>query len=1836
MKPHLPEQMPSSLSVGVDTSRAIGLLTTEITFGIAFDGDADMTASVSYYALFFATADALIASEVLERGLDWRIAIVRTLELEGATTYSLTLKEKIIPVGATHIVVFSGNGLIGPNRMQQSLRLQDVGVTEEFFDGKKPPLHGPEAVSITVKDSDLRHRYLRLVVEITRSKSELAPVWAPIEYYLCVFSAEAAANGNDLLKNHPTWKLAAVPVVDTKSKTVLDPIDIAPTVTLNIPQQSNEELYVPLKLRQLMASRGLGFDGFICCYAGSGDPLANDFRLNFIGVSVPFSDSAIPTSAASSLHFVDNDGRGGVLSGNLTFRQAPTYPETVEDYEIHFGSAEKQTLGTLIGTVPRHNITEGDYRFDIDNVTIPDNAVYLMVLSMNEFVPRSGALRTTFVVRDYDASNAVHQFVVVSIVFVYDGDANSLLLDPAKSWASQDVGNALTSRASDSNYALIGLHKVELAKRAVDRQEYEMRFTVRVQDISFAQDLAAFVYMEKSITLDDAVSNFAPIMEIRAEIQEVIVGIVVSDLNIVVKEASATPVRLNLTLSERPHDGTTFLLLDSDETLENVVITPTFFAFTHLNWNQAQQLTVFAKKDHFAGGGSVFDVYYSLVDTSGTRFSTETVKTRVTVEDDDVVGISVNRNQPMIVLQVPQAQADSEHLAINLSSEPLYPVTVFIRSQDPKIASPVFEEVLIQRNKWNSTFHIDIRESVPNSANAVMRVPFFLTSQSEDAQYQNMQSDPIAIYVFPLPPQVLEVRFSANGAYVFVTFDKHTNMPNGGGWGRIKQPFACSTLLVNASSLFGGDSQNCAWQEEDRLQITLGRQAAVQPAAEELANADPRLDSECLIRRRQLPRWQSTLTFKEYYSADVFDANNALLFDSFIMASAITRQNATTLLELGLGLGLLTRGVNDVRSALFPDVPTPIISGQGVVGICDPLSLDLYSTPSSGGRDYVNIDWSIASLTRGRDRVDVVDITKALKAYQGSTRIFVEPEIFLVNEYRVIVRMTNFLCSTGYGSFDVEKRFNTPPMVKRNSAASQRVNREETIRMEIDASPPGCNFTMQNRALNFTWFGYQNVCREQSEPCGPQQNPKILLLRPYSLPLRDEPYNFVVSTSVFSAPWLSVNTSFQIHVVSRNVVADIMGGGDRTLLIGAAFALDASTSRNPNYNTGHLKFKWTCQGLLPNNEACTVVDPRYGAAREDQSILRIGAGWFDGIRSNAMLKFTVTVESDDESQGSNVDSASILVTLKEGTINGTVALRHAYKDNGFFFKSNRVNPSDRLVIESEIVFNGAVPHDYDTFQYELSSPQVDIADLSILTPLKGQGAGLCSSNINSHCIYFVLNPASLSSGREFTFHLDIKQITVPDAGYLSARSSISINVNGPPTGGTFSVSPTRGTTLATLFNMYAIYWTDDKEDLPLAFSFSTTTSTGLDVLRAFSSQSSIATTLPVGEGPNNTVSLVLTVRDNPGAGASAVRFVESILPSIDEVDHLVSSTLDKISDLLQESNMALALVTMRQTALLLNAAASTGTRRAAQRTSVPFPKQSKNNVSQVRSRSVLEAVATSTRGILTRQAKSARDKIYVEEETMSLQLSTIATITRGGQLDNATSIEALEYMSQVITDAFESSATTILNNGAKQATVDATSDLIGAGVLTSNNQIGFVLDILSKTGRITNGYLVSGEVSEERTSSRLAVSTRRVSTFIKNRLFLNNSVDAGQFELPRSSGSSVGTNLVNFDASPYEYADPAVNEGIASSITVLDLDQTASLDPVTSLNVLLPVSNANFQGKVNGTVSLGVIAAQNMTCVKGATKPMNLINITFECLDGNGVNMVNRTCDGLRNYVSDL
>lgn len=345
----------------------------------------------------------------------------------------------------------------------------------------------------------------------------------------------------------------------------------------------------------------------------------------------------------------------------------------------------------------------------------------------------------------------------------------------------------------------------------------------------------------------------------------------------------------------------------------------------------------------------------------------------------------------------------------------------------------------------------------------------------------------------------------------------------------------------------------------------------------------------------------------------------------------------------------------------------------------------------------------------------------------------------------------------------------------------------------------------------------------------------VMRISPYSL---NGSSNYFILARATYAGLTVVSEPALLRVVSAGVSAVITGGSTRVVSAFDELRLDASASvdLDRRCNTDCLFFSWIC---LMNYSAEVRVCNNTPVVTS--AVLTVEAGI---LNTSWTYNFTAIVSN----RGGVSSSASVLVSV----LNAALPMLSV---NQYKAKYNR---GEKIVVVGKAVATSAFNLDWD-------SDDVDLSSVGLTPTSKRVTRG---STVE---FPLAIDSGTFEFGRPYTFSL---------RGYYSAQDVsavyVTVALNSPPNGGTFSVSPHSGTAMETAFSLVASLWADDPSDYPLRYEF------GYFVLSASNlvlvspvSESNYATCL-LGQGleaDGYQVNAVVYVSDTLGASTSMNRAV---------------------------------------------------------------------------------------------------------------------------------------------------------------------------------------------------------------------------------------------------------------------------------------------------------------------------------------------------------------------------
>jgi hypothetical protein len=380
--------------------------------------------------------------------------------------------------------------------------------------------------------------------------------------------------------------------------------------------------------------------------------------------------------------------------------------------------------------------------------------------------------------------------------------------------------------------------------------------------------------------------------------------------------------------------------------------------------------------------------------------------------------------------------------------------------------------------------------------------------------------------------------------------------------------------------------------------------------------------------------------------------------------------------------------------------------------------------------------------------------------------------------------------------------------------------RWQELRISVLTTVPPCAGT-SSQAVDVAWELFKDI-DYQFFPKSTSKDPKVFLLPPFSL-LSNQTYFLQAVVSIPGVASSSVAQKIKIQYGSSGAVAKICGGNEQTYYALEKFTLTASCSYDfdfPKY-IEHLTYIWTCIETYPNaGGTCNA----FSDDKNDVNLLVNSKQ----LKPSHTYNFSVVVTNNV----SHSDTHSVLVNLKAKPV-PKILIGNVRK---------KYNVKEKIVIDCEVMGDNET---LAVWQSEtVALPVGSFKQSQLATTFISPGSQ----------VQLVVEPKTLAAGASYTF-----AVKAYFNGYASnyGIGKAIIEVNSPPSGGTYEISPTSGITLETSFTMKARDWVD--VDVPLGFKFASYTSDpdNPNILRA-------KDVLPyasavVGEGSMSTQGFVITL-----------------------------------------------------------------------------------------------------------------------------------------------------------------------------------------------------------------------------------------------------------------------------------------------------------------------------------------------------------------------------------------
>jgi hypothetical protein len=529
-----------------------------------------------------------------------------------------------------------------------------------------------------------------------------------------------------------------------------------------------------------------------------------------------------------------------------------------------------------------------------------------------------------------------------------------------------------------------------------------------------------------------------------------------------------------------------------------------------------------------------------------------------------------------------------------------------------------------------------------------------------------------------------------------------------------------------------------------------------------------------------------------------------------------------------------------VTAPATPAAPIVRLSAPATVGGCGSLALDLTNSVGAAGRPWSRPQW----------RVTVGDNPAAAQQLQSylAQNYTLSPPTAVPNSafakgltYTVQASMCNFLgaCGSAVVTVNVLSSQDALPAVIILGASQRAAYRTASLSLNGDAYTQDCSGAKAYRGLQYSWSVRVRSAADgvygDSPLTSTSQSQTMFKLPAYTLAVGSQ---YEVTLSVRStASGLSSSARTEVTVLPSSLVAKIAGGSSRSVMVGDAVTIDASGSYDEDQPTrtglaASLTYSWEYVQLSPAfSLACPLTMPA-GTAQLDKVTLVAPE-----LSLNTTTQVTVTV-----SDGYRSSSAQVVVTVTQAPT-PKLAITSAVQS------LSNVNTASQLVLYGTV--EAASPC---TAVWSVDDPSLSLSDLSrtATSKLIAPAAGPSAFNL-------ALVGGSLPARATLVFSLSCDR----------TATSVTVTTNGSPLPGSFTVSPTTGTELSTVFAFYAEQWNDPDLPLTYQFGFESVTSLANLVIVSKSEFSYASSTLPAGrEEDSFQVQASLLVFDSLNAGTA--------------------------------------------------------------------------------------------------------------------------------------------------------------------------------------------------------------------------------------------------------------------------------------------------------------------------------------------------------------------------------
>jgi hypothetical protein len=594
----------------------------------------------------------------------------------------------------------------------------------------------------------------------------------------------------------------------------------------------------------------------------------------------------------------------------------------------------------------------------------------------------------------------------------------------------------------------------------------------------------------------------------------------------------------------------------------------------------------------------------------------------------------------------------------------------------------------------------------------------------------------------------------------------------------------------------------------------------------------------------------------------------------------------------------------------FALIPGAVVTGPTTIGACDSLLLDGSTSSGSGGRTLV-YEWSLLeALTSTSEVANVTKITvvltrlnEASSSSSSANKLYLQANQMLPNVvYTFRMRVTNFFYEADEVAVTVKKEGLSLPVVDILGVSELHGTRGDHFRLRATITAPtectGSDSKTKSRRMDVQWriTGGSELARAAVTDHNVRRNDVRTWLVPGSMLDVKQNYTVCVSATLKDDPSATNTDCVAIKVLSLDVFASVSGGTRRQVGAGEVVALSAKCSYDPDHVPGGMSpcagpgahgsasevrggvtFEWQCRQEDPmDSSALFPCFAPLGTQIElpkrstNSSLLFHLRAPNDGEPSLVyQLVLVVCAASEHGGCLRNSTSSTVveIAAVKTPAVGVTTCEIEANVLNCDAPVRAKVSPNERLVLNAKaLAATTDGSFDPGDFLYTWTERVESLH----------QFRNYFATSLSSASL--VIKAGMLGPRSSYTFRITATDRSTGATGF----AEVAVTVNAPPTSGSVGVRScdmgtatclrdccggAEGYGLETHFDMAAVYWVDDTEDLPLEFEFNFVVGQWHkgDAERPLghrSLASSLRSQLPQGN-----LTIVARVYDNMGAGA---------------------------------------------------------------------------------------------------------------------------------------------------------------------------------------------------------------------------------------------------------------------------------------------------------------------------------------------------------------------------------